>query len=61
MLRKIEGWMRSLRWLDEIVEWYHRHNGHEVEQAWGDGEGQGDLPCYRGGRGVTKSWTWLSN
>ena len=27
---------------DEIV---HRHNGHEFEQALGDGEGQGSLAC----------------
>ena len=24
---------------DEIVGWYHRLNGHEFEQALGDGEG----------------------
>ena len=31
---------------DEMVGWYHRLNGHEFEQAPGDGEGQGSLPCY---------------
>ena len=30
---------------DEIVGWHHRLNGHEFEQAPGDGEGQGSLPC----------------
>ena len=30
---------------DEIVEWHHRLNGHEFEQAPGDGEGQGSLAC----------------
>ena len=30
---------------DEMVEWYHRLNGHEFEQTQGDGEGQGDLTC----------------
>ena len=25
--------------------WHHRLNGHESEQALGDGEGQGDLAC----------------
>ena len=25
---------------DKIVGWYHRLNGHEFEQAPGDGEGQ---------------------
>ena len=30
---------------DEMVGWYHRLNGHEFEQATGDGEGQGSLAC----------------
>ena len=29
-----------------IVGWHHRINGHEFEQAPGDGEGQGSLACY---------------
>ena len=37
---------------DEMVGWHHRLNGHEFEQAPGDGEGQGSLMCC--------SWTWLS-
>ena len=32
---------------DEMVEWHHRLNGHEFEQAPGDGEGQGGLVCCR--------------
>ena len=28
---------------NEIVEWHHRLNGHEFEQAPGDGKGQGSL------------------
>ena len=32
---------------DEIVGWHHRLNGHEFEQAPGDGEGQRSLVCYR--------------
>ena len=31
---------------DKMVEWHHRLNGHEFEQAPGDGEGQGSLACY---------------
>ena len=31
---------------DEMVEWHHRLNGHEFEQALGVGEGQGSLACY---------------
>ena len=30
---------------DEMVGWYHRLNGHEFEQAPGDGEEQGILVC----------------
>ena len=31
---------------DERVGWYHRLNGHELEQTLGDGEGQGSLVYY---------------
>ena len=30
---------------DEMVGWHHRLNGHEFEQAPGDGKGQGSLVC----------------
>ena len=30
---------------DDMVGWHHRLNGHEFEQAPGDGEGQGSLVC----------------
>ena len=30
---------------DEMVGWHHRLNGHEFEQAWGVGDGQGGLAC----------------
>ena len=30
---------------DEMVGWHHRLDGHEFEQALGDGEGQGNLVC----------------
>ena len=30
---------------DEMVGWFHQLNGHEFEQAPGDGEGQGGLAC----------------
>ena len=30
---------------DEIFGWHHQLNGHEFEQAPGDGEGQGSLAC----------------
>ena len=28
-----------------MVGWHHRLNGHEFEQAPGDGDGQGSLAC----------------
>ena len=28
-----------------MVGWHHRLNGHEFEQAQGDGEGEGSLVC----------------
>ena len=30
---------------DEMVGWHHQLNGHEFEQALGDGEGQESLLC----------------
>ena len=30
---------------DKMVRWHHRFNGHEFEQAPGDGERQGSLVC----------------
>ena len=32
---------------DKMVGWHHRLNGHEFEQALGDGEGQGSPDCCR--------------
>ena len=40
---------------DEMVGWHHRLNGHEFEQAPGDGEGQGSLGSGRPwGQGATE-------
>ena len=30
---------------DKMVEWHHQLNGHEFQQALGDGKGQGSLVC----------------
>ena len=30
---------------DEMVEWHHRLEGYEFEQALGVGDGQGSLAC----------------
>ena len=42
MLEKIEGRRRRGQ---QRTGWPHRLNGHELEQAPGDGEGQGSLAC----------------
>ena len=34
---------------DEMVGWHHQLNGHEFEQAPGDGKGQGSLACFSPG------------
>ena len=41
-----------------MTDWYHRLNGHEFEQALGDGEGWGSLVCYivHGVTGVGHDW-----
>ena len=58
MLGNTEG-RRRRRWKDEMVGWHHRSNGHEFEQASGDGERQGSLEsCSPRG---AKSWIRLSN
>ena len=45
MLGKIESSGEKGATEDEMVGWHHRLNGHELEQAPGDGEGQGNLAC----------------
>ena len=44
---------------DAMLGWYHQLDGHESEQAPGDGDGQGTwcAAVY----GVRKSWTRLSD
>ena len=44
MLGKAEGRRRRGR-QRMMVGWHHRLNGHQFEQALGDGEGQGSLVC----------------
>jgi len=46
----------------EMVGWHHRLNGHEFEQALGDGEGQGSLACCSPwGRKESDMTEWLNN
>ena len=44
MLGKIEGRRRRGQ-QDEMVGWHHQLDGHEFEQALGDGYKQGSLVC----------------
>ena len=44
---------------DEIAGCHHRLNGHEFEQALGDGEGQGGW--HAAVHGIAKSQTQLSD
>ena len=47
---------------DEIVGWHPQLNGHEFEQAPGDGDGQGSMPrCSPWGRRVLDTTDRLSN
>ena len=44
-------WEEKVTTEDEMVGWHHRLDGHEFEQALGDGDGQGSLPyCSPCGR-----------
>ena len=58
MLGKIEGMERKGTTEDEMVGWHQRLNGHEFEQAPGNGEGHRSLACYS--PWVAKSKTCLS-
>ena len=47
---------------DEMVGWHHCLNGHEFEQALGDGEGQGNLACCSPwSRKESDTTKWLYN
>ena len=47
---------------DEMVGWHHWLNGHEFEQALGDGEGQGGLACCSPwGRKKLDGTEWLND
>ena len=39
--------MQEKKWMteDEMVGWHHQLNGHQFEQALGDGEGPESLAC----------------
>ena len=45
MLGKIEGTRRREMTKDEVIGWHHQLNGHEIQQAPVDGEGEESLKC----------------
>ena len=45
---------------DEIVGWHHRLNGHEFEQVWGVGNGQGSLACWSSWVTELDTTEWLN-
>ena len=49
---------------DEMVGWHHKLDGHELEQASGFGDGQGNLACCspwgRKDSDTTNNWTKLN-
>ena len=60
MLGKTEGkWRRGRE--DEMVRWHHWPNGHELEQAQGDSEGQGSLGCCNSWGHRESDMTWRLN
>ena len=62
MLGKIEGWEEKGTTEDKMVGWHHWLNGHEFEQAPGDGEGQDSLArCSPWGHKELDTTEWLNN
>ena len=58
-----KGWRQEKKGMTEdgIVGWHHRLNGHEFEQAPGDGEGQGSLVrCSPWGYKKSDTTEWLN-
>ena len=42
---QLQGLLSCMMTEDEMVGWHHRLDGHESEQALGDGKGQKSLAC----------------
>ena len=71
LMRRTDSWEKTLmkdwRWEekgmteDEMVDWHHRLNGYEFEQALGVGNGQGSLVCWsQWGRKELHMTEWLN-
>ena len=59
-----KGWRQGEKGMteDEMVGWHHWLNGHEFEQALGDGGGHGSLVCCSPwGRKESDTTEWLNN
>ena len=46
---------------NEMVGWHHQCNGHEIGQAPGDGDGQGNLACCSPWAHEKLDTTWRLN
>ena len=57
-----KDWMQEKGTEDEMVGWHHRLDGHEFEQAPGNGEGQGSLACCSlwGHKSLTRLIDWIT-
>ena len=58
-LDAMKDWRQAKKGMreDEMVGWHHQLNGLELEQALGNGKGQGSLECYS--PWSAKSQIWL--
>ena len=62
MLGKTEGRRSWGQQEDEMLGGHHQLNGHEFEQALGDGEGQGSLACHSSrGHKELDTTEWLND
>ena len=56
-----KDWRWEGKGMTEMVEWHHRLNGHEFEQAPGVGDGQGSLVCWsQWGHKKSDATKWLN-
>ena len=56
-----KDWRQEKRTEDEMVGWHHQLDGHEFEQAPGDGDGWGGLACCSSwGRKESDITEWLN-
>ena len=60
MLGKIEGRGEKGMTEDKMVEWHHQLNGHEFEQALGDGKSQESLASLASNKELDMT-QWLNN